>query len=192
MVPEGGIFIELTLSEQDVVDFNEFNWTRSRLHRRDLIKQRVLGFVYPVLGIAAVVAYQIIDNPKRTLDAHFLAMMAAGALLLSLVYGSQCWIWFAKKISAYAERLARDESYASYFQPSKLAISHAGVTSSGAAGLQMTPWNSISDIAVTATAAYAYISATMAYIIPRRAFPNEAAFDRFIDELRCYRSQFGA
>jgi len=189
---EGGIFIELTLSEQDVIDFNQFTWTRSHFHRRDLIRQRALGFVYPLLGVAAVVGYEIINDPKRTLDTRFLAIMAPAALVVSLVWGGLCWIWFSKKIGAYAKRLARDESYARYLLPSKLTLSHTGVTSTGAAGLQMTPWNSISDIAVTATAAYAYISANMAYIIPRRAFPNEAAFDRFIDELRRYRSQFGA
>lgn len=80
----------------------------------------------------------------------------------------------------------RSKAFAKVRAPMRIEISSGGLRSVGGIAESMTPWSSIIDIAVTGEAIYLFIMKNAAHIVPRHAFADAAAFDRFVAAARSY------
>jgi len=70
--------------------------------------------------------------------------------------------------------------------PQKLVLSPEGVTHSSENGVALTLWKAIVKVRESEDHAFIYLSQVTAYVVPRYAFPNDAAFENFIDTARDY------
>lgn len=103
-----------------------------------------------------------------------MAVLFVGALVYPQVIGVTARLRF------------RSKAFAKVRAPMRIEISSGGLRSTGGIADSMTPWSSIIDIAVTDEATYLFIMKNAAHIVPRHAFGDAAAFDRFVAAARSY------
>ena len=187
MSPDVPRALELTLTEQDVVALTEFTHTKSRFYHRRFLRKRIVSFVLPPMGMVSVLVYDW--GPSYADHAKELIIIGLAA---SLLWGGAMWLLHPAIIRYRARRMLRNGTFGSYFKPSRIELSPDGIACAGGMGTHTIRWPAIIDFAVTPDAAYAYITSVQAYIFPRHAFPDDAAFEGFVHMLQEYRQKFGA
>jgi hypothetical protein len=169
--------VEFALNEQDFLACSNFVfWRNLNRWRFGLIRRIILGLfaVY-----AALALLQRWSTGASLVSFDDFAMVVAVLIILLLPYIPRF----------FARRRFRSAEFAKIRVPRRVEISAAGLRTIDGIGNSLTLWPSILDIAVTPDAAYLFILRNSTHILPRRAFADETAFNRFVEVARaCWRS----
>lgn len=178
----GNLAVEFTMTENDYVAFCRYHATQSRSGKRTVWRGRI------ILGLAAIAVATFAGmDPQLPPGWHGLPMLPITlviALIPAALIGFGYPFLLRSCVGWNTRRRLRDATFHSVLQRQRLELSAEGLKWSGAAGESTTRWSAFSDVVEDAQAAYAYMTSVQAYIIPRRAFADGAAFERFVATIR--------
>jgi len=169
--------IQFTISENDFADFCIFNATKSRFRRRKYLSARIGSLL--LVPLAVFVLAVTSNGSAWPSIRHAIALALVAACFLALL-----WIVTPVTIGKAARRRFNDGTFVRLAMPRRLEISTQGIYCSGAQGESRTKWAAILEIAVTSNAIYMHLTSVQAFIVPRHAFPDDAAFDNFARKAR--------
>ena len=89
-------------------------------------------------------------------------------------------------------RLYQSEEHRKHLGPTKIELRAYGVASASPMGASIIDWKAITEIVSTPDYVFLHLDSLTAMIIPRRGFPDDASFDRFIDAARLYQRNAGS
>jgi YcxB-like protein len=168
--------LEFNLSIDDYAEFSVYYTLHSRFGRKlgGWLLVSSIGPVAVLLSLALGIYPHLYEQAGGVLGLIFLAIVLSGmAVTLS-------WITRPFLTRFIARRRFRDGTFDAYAKPQTVEICAAGVKFSGSAGESLIPWPSIVEIGTTRQAIYFFVNSLNAYIVPRRAFSNEANYDEFV------------
>jgi hypothetical protein len=163
--------VEFALTAQDYVAY-----TRMTLKRSIWTK---LVFWCPLIlllmiGLQACVMYSATGALGINADEIPALLILVAMLFFSPIMGVVSRLRF------------QSAGFAKFRKPVRVEISPAGIRSTGGIADSLTPWSSVIDIVQTPAALYLFILKYNAHIVPRRAFADEAAFERFAATAQAY------
>ncbi len=187
---DDGVAVEFALSAEDYADFVRFAATGPRFRRRKILVRRLISVGAPPLVLSYVAfAY---DVPPVIAGVPTLVLFVASGLVLGVFWTALFWLLGREANVLVARWRLRLKSYKEFLQPARIELSPDGLKRTDASGPALTGWPAVVEIAKNRQAIYAYISPIQAHIIPRRAFPNDAAFDCFAAKLAQYQETYGS
>jgi hypothetical protein len=133
-----------------------------------------------LLVVIALVAGGMVYARWETGDA--LMSLGDGWLVLVFVY----LFGFPHLLRWMARRRFRSAAFAKMRAPMRMELLPHGLHSVTGFADALTPWTSSIDIAATPAAVYLIVMSSSVHIVPRHAFPDEAAFDDFIAAATAY------
>ncbi len=161
--------VTFALTARDYADYSNTTMRRMRWFR--------IGRIVVLVVIGLTLAMNLFTfwlTGEWEDNSVLMAVLFVGALL------------YPQLIGAIARLRFRSKAFAKVRAPLRIEISSGGLRSTGGIADSMTPWSSIVDIAVTGDATYLFIMSNAAHIVPRHAFADGAAFDRFVALARSY------
>jgi len=167
--------VEYTLTEDDLVDFQEYTLRRRGL--RAWIGLFILPLIGAVIGALAVAKYLDALSVLASRDA------LKGIIFIAVFWGGVIWVRRGSAFRHAVRRRLRDGTYANHFKLRSIEFRVSEIVYSSAVGSGTMPWSAVSDIAVSDTALYLYTSSSQALIIPSRAF-DAGAFKAFANRAR--------
>jgi hypothetical protein len=168
--------------ELDIDDFIAFQ--KYHLAHADKSKQPtwVRWFFFVFLGMVALI--------------HVVGMIAWGdwspyalivVLIVAVVLGYS--LFYRRLLGWVLRRRLKDPAYQKLLGGRKLEITPDGISLSWTAGNSTTLWSGVSKIIATEQHAFFYLSPVEAHILPKRAFPSDAAFWDFVETARRFRDE---
>jgi hypothetical protein len=188
---EAAVDIAYEITAEDLVAFNLYHWRHSPATRRHIGRAQL---VYPTVWLAAglfagwVFRYRPSNDPEITRLAS-LALMLAWPLI-ALGAGVWWFFWYpryyrAKVVQVTRRALAEGKNRASTGLFS-LTVSPEGVVEKSDYGQRSYRWEAVERVESTDDHAFLYTAACEAIVIPRRAFLDRPAFERFTRAARGY------
>jgi hypothetical protein len=83
-------------------------------------------------------------------------------------------------------RLFKQEDHRKRLGPTRIELRPDGVAAASPIGATIFDWKAISEIVATNDYLFLHLDSLSALMVPRRAFADDAAFDRFADAARLY------
>jgi len=169
--------VEFALDYQDLLAFNVYTLYESPARS----SQRWTGRLILPVGFLIVAFFLFLWNDLPT-EVRY----SVPAVLLALSVG---WFlfhpWMMKRRYELVLRgLVGKTDDPDLFGVRRLTIQPQALTQAGEISATTRKWTGIQDIVIWKQYAFFYINAMTAFIIPKRAFANERAFDEFIDAAR--------
>lgn len=187
---DDGAAVEFALSAADYAAFVRFAATGPRFRRRKILVRRLIGISAPPLVLAYIAfAY---DAPPVIAGVPTLVLFVTSGLVLGVFWTAVFWLLGREANVLVARWRLRLKAYEEFLQPARIELSPEGVKRTNAVRTVLTRWPAVLEIARSRQAIYAYIGPMHAWIIPRRAFPTDAAFAGFAAKLAQYRETYGA
>lgn len=173
--------VQTEITTQDIVDFNIYHLGRSRASRGPWGCLLVLSLVWLTFLVVGCLRS---PHPWETAKAiaPLWSFFPFVLLLLSLRrFG----------VAALVKRSLGEGPNKGILGPKRVRISPESLQEAGEFQTTATEWAAIQKIAVTPLALYLYNSSVSAFIVPRRCFPNDAAFEEFVRLARQYKADVG-
>jgi hypothetical protein len=173
--------IEFETTVDDLTDFNLYvAYHHPRLKRKMLFNVIFLLFgicVFITIGALSLIGFK---------DTLFAIIVLFAAVLLVVYY----FVTFTpkrvrtkiKKLLLRQNRKLPNEEICRR----KVTISPEDISSSSEFGEAATPWSAITEIVRTDSHLFLFMDPVKACIVPKRAFRDEASFDRFVETARDY------
>jgi hypothetical protein len=175
--------IEYDLTEEDLVAFLRYMRAHPSTPGGGVQKRSnpwLLILFLLLLGGAAVIAY--VNTPG--------ILGGPGGYFLSFALGCVVTLFFIRSKAsprAFVRQALKDEPLA--FQDLRFTLSPQGVTQSSFFGAHTRYWRGVRRIAATADHVFFYISKTVAFCVPNRAFASERDFQVFVETARRYHAE---
>lgn len=138
-----------------------------RLTRGRLMLQRALQVF--VVGTGAMFAYLAWQTRDPVLACFALILLSGPVTAPAINH----WVW---RRAFDRQRLGASDV--------TLRFDDDGIASSSERGQSQIPWSTVERLDVSPTHAFLWISGMVGLMAPKRAFPDAAAFDRFVDFAR--------
>ena len=172
--------IQTNLTNQDLLDFNLYHLSHSPTAKRQRLIGLLPGFVLTGLWVGLSV---MSDEPLRTFKALVPLFMPGPVYIVSLL---AIWRWsIARQIQKHLE----EGENRGVLGPHKIIISSDGVADIGELSQSTTQWKAVERVISTEHYAYIYVNALAAMVVPKRFFPNDAAFEEFVKLAEQYHNQ---
>jgi hypothetical protein len=172
------------LDIDDMIAFSTYHLGRSvaarRGRRRVTVLFLLLAAVFCLLGLGAV--------PNDAYGATLFFSMAGTFLLLTFISPPLA----RRRMRRAVANLYREGSNRALLGPRRLRLSPSGIRHSSELIETTAKWAAVEKIETNEQYACLYIAAAQAYIVPRRAFSDEAQFLSLVELARRYRQQAGA
>ena len=179
MNPEVSRSIEVSLTKKDFLDFSMF-----ALKQRHYLRSWRIASVIGTLMLLVLAAACIADPAKFDRTAALL-MVFTGAFVPSP------W-WYAALLRTLSRRQINRPGFEIRFLPWRFSLTSDGIDYRCSMETGLMRWEAIRDVHSTDEAAYAFVTPDHAYIFPRRAFADSAAFEDFVSILKARRAQTSA
>jgi len=182
--------VEYTLTKDDMIHFTRFSGLNSRFGRRRRQWSPVyLGYLV-LLAILAIVMHRwwVAGNFAEWTNI-LIAVVYAAILVVGLVFENRLrwWIW-RRRVRYRLEQPA----YKISFEPTRVEVTDGGVRFTTASMELFMRWRAIAGLEADRHGAYVYFSSESGQMVPRHAFSEESAFDRFVLHVKELHRQFGA
>lgn len=169
---------------EDIRAFYVYALARAPAARR---QKRVTqwGSAILIVGLGLLACYLVgYGFPPPALGFVYIGLAALGAVYLTpgMIYKQQM-----KQVLGLYER----EDYRQLLGPTKVELCAEGIGITSPIGTANIEWSGISEIAATADYVFLQRDSLSALVIPRRAFADAAAFDRFVEAARLYHRNAG-
>jgi hypothetical protein len=176
--------VDYALTEDDMVAFANVPFTSTLLR----YSPGVLRFFAFLGAIAVFVSASLLSGSVDWwLDPAFRgrALAIIAAVFVGLFV-------FERPLSTFIlRRRIRAGRYADMMQQRRLELSPAGVRSTTRTEEKTAPWSEITTVTASIAGAYLISSPGRGYIVPRRAFPDAAAFSDFVRTAQDLRRNYG-
>jgi hypothetical protein len=182
------VTIEHELLVDDMVALAAFHYEHAPAERRR--RRLVQGFIVVVFIFLAVSAlYSVINSPVEWTPlgvAISFVPLVCPAILLILVFTPALRRWQARRsvFKAFGESDPNAQA-----GRQRLTITDQSVTVESAVAEMTVAWRDVSDIVDTETHVFLCTYEGQVIVVPRRAFPDQAAFDAFIAQARMLSQQ---
>ena len=180
--------LEFALSPKDYAAFARFAATQSRLQRRRIIVVRLLCFA--VLALSVAWGFFAGDVPRLYRGLPMLPVILALAAVAGAFGVLLSMVLFPAYNALFMRLSLRDKSYAPFFEPMRLEVSPEGLNWTRRTGAALLRWPAVVEIEKGRRGLYIYVTSRHAHIVPRHAFADDAAFERFAAKLADYRRRF--
>jgi YcxB-like protein len=166
---DSGLTIDYELTMDDIV-----GWSYT-LHRTNKTTRRGMRLAWMMLGLitAMILLLAVISKPINY------PLAATGVAFGLLTVGG--WPFFYRwRIHRLIHRLYAEGQNYNVVGPRRLVLSPEFLTYSSPISQTVTRWIGVERIVAEPQALYIMVSAISAIPVPRRAFANDADFDRFV------------
>jgi YcxB-like protein len=176
--------VDYALTEDDMVAFANVPFT-STLFRYSPGVWRFFAFLGAI--VVFLLAGLLSGSVDWWLDPAFRGRVFAiiAAVFMGLVVFERPLLTFILR------RRIRAGRYADMMRQRRLELSPAGVRSTTRTEETIAQWSEITRVTTSVAGAYLVSSPGRGYIVPRRAFPDTAAFAEFIRTARQLRQDYG-
>jgi hypothetical protein len=159
--------IETEITLEDLVAFNRYHAENSRFLKRgrDFIKYLGYGFALFILGIA------LLDILRGKILSSVINIVLA-FLLITIIRFSQ-----GQLIDIYARGMYKEGKNKGLFGHREITIRDDAIVEESDSGTHATKWQSVGKIIRTEKYIFVYASSVSAYLIPRRFFVNDTAYN---------------
>ena len=171
--------IQTEITRQDVIDFNIYHHARSRMARGPwgcFLVSCLLWLAFLLFGCLRSA------HPWQTAKA-IAPLWSFFPLVLLLLLFRRFWV------AHVANRMLGEGKNQGLFGVKRVRISPESFQEAGEWQTTATDWQAVERIETSPQAAYVYVNAVSAFIIPRRCFAEEAAFHEFVRLARQYQAE---
>ncbi len=160
--------IETEITLEDLVAFNRYHTENSRFvkRRRDFIKYLVYGVALFIIGSA------LLDILRG--EILFAVISIVWAFFLITITGSKFRQYL---IDIYAKGLYKEGKNKGLIGHREITIRDDAIVEESDSGTHTTKWQSVEKIIKTEKYIFVYASSVSAYLIPRRIFLNDTAYN---------------
>lgn len=164
--------ITYELTDNDLFWFNMHRMEQSPIVRR----QRRMFTVQIVAGLVMVGAGVYVVTERSTV-----VLIGYGvAIALALLFADRYWLWVT---AGRVRKLLREAPNPTMMGVRTLRLTPEGLDTEYTAGSSHTKWSAVERVETTAAYVLMYVGATLAHIVPRSAFPDDAAATKFAAEV---------
>jgi hypothetical protein len=161
----------------DITAFYNNALPRSPVARR---QKRItqIGCPLLVVGIGLLMCYLIgYGFPPPPIWLGYIGLIA-----LAVIYFTPSSVH--KQQMKQVLRIFQQEDHRKRLGPTKIELRPDGVAAASPIGATIFDWKAISAIVATSDYVFLHLDSLSALIVPRRAFADDAAFDRFVEAAR--------
>jgi hypothetical protein len=173
--------VEATLTIEDLVAFYRHHATQAKP-----IRVPASGCIWLLLALLAFVLLTVYTKAWHDAQFLFLGMIALFIIvpfvLLVLLATLFPTAFTARSLRRRAARGDLDKA----LRPQLFQIGPKCLVVSAADAQSMLLWQAIHRIDTTADHAFIYIDPNIAHVLPKRCFPSDEAFDKFVEQMRQY------
>jgi YcxB-like protein len=175
---------EFDQSLEDVKAFYNNALPRSPVARR---QKRITQIACPILIVGAgfllcyLIGYGFPPPP--------IWLIYIGVIALAVMYLTPSSVH--KQQMKQVLRLFQQEDHRQRLGPTKIELRPEGVAAASPIGATVFDWKAISEIVATSDYVFLHLDSLSALMVPRRAFPDDATFDRFVEAARLYHRNAG-
>ena len=167
--------VEFELTEEDLLAFNRYHNAHSRTVKEIRRKAYLM-----LLLLAVLLGLLILINPETwsfagTVGLAFILVVAVLMALPSFRRG---------QVNRMARRLWAEGGNQALLERQTMSITAEGITKDSPNVRSLIRWPGVGKIVTTDAHAFFYFSALSAYVVPRRAFPDDADFENFVAAAR--------
>jgi hypothetical protein len=168
--------LEYEIALDDVVAFNLYHFDHSRVARRNRNLARYGVPVFLGLLVAAI------DFPPSPVP---IVAWILGAVLFVII-----WPWIERRITRrYVTRFFLEGQNKAMFGKHTLKVLPDSIVETSEHGETSVSWDAVEKIVKTDDMIYIYGSAVAAFLVPRRAFQTEEAFNEFLETVEKLKSR---
>ena len=180
--------VEYDITLDDALALGYYHNARSRRARRILILFRTLViFLFAAVMAVALLSPQDAEVSTGDRFVALLPLLIVGVGVVSFFPSIQRWAvkWGVSNAYRQRQRSGLSSSFALSVTPEGL-VHRQGETE------HMTRWEHVGKFVVQEEHAFCYMDAATALIVPARAFPDEAAWQQFIETTRRHHAEASA
>jgi uncharacterized integral membrane protein len=179
--------IEFDLFLDDMTALANYHSDRSHAERRRRLVVQVLILVVFVLLVASAISSARnaqVDWTPFSLGVAFLPVLCP-AILLVLVFAPAVRHWQTRRA---VHKAFKETAPGETVGRQRLTLTSEALVVKTQVADMTVPWADIEDITTRDAHAFVYTTADQALVIPRRAFPDPATFDGFMETVERYRA----
>ena len=165
--------VKYKLKEQDYIDFNLYHMAHSKLMKSHLMKQRIAGPI--IFTVAAFITPQISGIPFW----YWATVFSIVSILWFFNYPKLSKKRMRKQIS----KMLSEGDNKDFFSLKELTLEKQGIIIKSPFSETSVLWPSFGKLATTKSHIFIYNGAASAYIIPKRAFSSDEAYNFFLQAL---------
>ena len=167
--------IDFDLEPEDLLSFINYHYVDSPGVRRQRYLLAAMGF-----GILASLPLMIMLGWHKSIDEM---RQNLWPLLLGPVGFLICYpLFYRWSIRRNCQRIMYEGDRRGYFGPRSLSLETYGVRESTIRGETIRSWASVCGLVTVRQHALIYTSPTEAFVVPKRAFKDDDAFDAFMKQ----------
>jgi hypothetical protein len=181
----------LTLDDLLAFQLDHIRYQKSK-HSRTAFLRNYKVWLWTILGILVAVLLVFgtghgrqAEVSRRSTSQIQLAHILIGAFFLIFLYR---WLFRKSIIRQNLEKQQKAGTFDKVLGECRLSIAPDGFTFWARDTTTSVRWPGVHDIVVGKELAYFYTSPNVAYLLPRRAFADGAAFEAFVESARAYRN----
>jgi hypothetical protein len=161
------------LTADDLAAFAQMHQARSPTARRQRMGCLALGF----LALAALPLLILLTTEDPLLEtARDIWPLLLGPILFILTVPPYIK-WRMRHLS---KRLLSEGRSTGFYGNCTMSINEDGIRESKESGESTRRWSAVESLIITADHLFVYTSGVEAFVVPRRAFGSETAFDQFV------------
>ena len=180
---------DLTLEDMEAL--THYHSERSPRERRR--RRLVQGVIVVVFLFLLYSAFDSFRQQGTDLSPGWIAVasvpLICPTILLVLVFSGGVRRWSARR--SVHKTFANVEP-GGKITTQRVTVSATGISVQADAGALSLAWDEVADVSVSDSYLFVFGVAEQAMVVPRRAFPDQAAFDEFLSDIKAYRKQAGS
>lgn len=165
------------LTRDDLAAFFEYHQRSSPAARRQRMGCLVVAFCALMILPVGILLTTDKPLPKTAIDIWPLLL---GPLLFAL-FAIPYLRWRTRQMS---NRLLSEGQNKEFYGECELEAGEDALTETRPSGATTRNWTSVERVVTTPSHLFVYTSGIEAYVVPRRAFPNDSEFTAFVDAIR--------
>ena len=166
--------VNYELTRDDLAKFIEYHQRSSPAARQQKIGCLIFAFSAMLILPGGIL---LTTNKPVAETAMDIWPLLLGPILFAIV-AIPYIRWRTRQMS---NRLLSEGQNKGFYGQCELEAGPDSLTEVGPSGSTIRNWSSVERVAVTPSHLFVYTSGIEAYVVPRRAFPEEAAFNAFVD-----------
>jgi hypothetical protein len=184
--------LEYALNFDDLVALQAYLDARNRSFRNEAL--RLLIYFALLLTVAGVATLSTpagrFQNGAPTVTG--ILALVGGCFLLSLLGFGCAYLSAGRERRARVRKLLRLPEVARALEPRQLRVAPDGVTTIDPLGAATSRWGAVREIATTNEHTFLITGEAGGFVVPRRAFRDEADFQAFVELARRYQTAAAA
>lgn len=175
------LFMEIQnqITQKDLVDFNLYHLAHSPIIKRRRLRCFLSGVVWSILWIVFALFSGSVETAKALMP-----LILSGPLFMVMLL-----VAWRRSVPRLIQKQLAEGTNKGLFMPYRVILLAEGIENISQLSRSFTHWKAVEKICVTQESLYVYVNAVSALIVPKRSFPNDAAFEEFVKTTKEYYAQ---